>query len=183
MGMVDRRSSRQRTQAKQGGFSLIELLVAFTILLVSMVGIMPLFMRSIMNNGAGNTYTQLSHNGRSQVEELFQLDFNDARFAIPAGQTEATIIEYWSEASHDWLPGPVPAGDYPWVRETTVRQYGISAVDTTTGTIDFSQSNALDGGLSGEFVQLKEIIVEVTSQREAPLGPQRTLVLRTLKAK
>lgn len=183
MGVVVEHGHQSRRSTAEQGISLVEMLVAFTILLISIIGILPMFMRSIMNNHAGNSYTRLSHSGRSQVEELFQLDFDDPRLQIPAGQTEASIEQYWSAEEEIWKDGVPPAGTYPWTRRTTVRQYGIDAVDTTLSSLDFNHAGALDGGLVNEFVHLKEITVEVMSQGAGSLGPRRDLVLRTLKAK
>jgi prepilin-type N-terminal cleavage/methylation domain-containing protein len=166
------------------GFSLVEMLVASMLLLVVVLGVIPLFVRSIISNSGGNDYTRLSNFSKSKVEELFQLDFSNAQLTIPAGQTETSIDEYWSEAEKKWKPGAAPAGvTPPWTRTTVIRQYNISAVDQTLDNFDFEKSEAVDGNTAAEAVHLKELIVTVQGMRGGPLGPRRDLVLRTLKAK
>jgi prepilin-type N-terminal cleavage/methylation domain-containing protein len=177
-------ASRPGRGDRQSGFSLVEMLVASMLLLVVILGVVPLFVRSMISNTGGNEYTQLSNFSKSQVEELFQLDFNDARLTIPAGDTEVSVDEYWDETAKKWKSGPVPAGtNPPWTRNTVVRQYNVSAVDQTLENFDVEKAEALDGGVAATAVHLKEIVITVESTRRGPLGPGRELVLRTLKAK
>lgn len=179
---ADRRSSGHTRQVQ--GFSLVELLVASMLMLVVVLGIVPLFMRSMMNNAGGNDYTRLSNFSKSQMEELFQLDFNNARLVIPAGQTEVSTDDYWSDTEKKWKPGTAPAGVNPqWTRTTVVRQFNITAVDQAIDSFDFEEGSALDGDASADTVHLKEILVTVRAERGGPMGPERDIVLRTLKAK
>jgi prepilin-type N-terminal cleavage/methylation domain-containing protein len=182
VGMVTR--TREGRFGSSDGFTLIEVLVASMLFLTIILGIIPLLMRSMANNAGGNDYTRLSNFSKSEMEELFQLDFNSQRLAIPAGQTEASTDEYWSEALEDWVPGTVPSGqNTQWTRTTLVRQYNITAADKTVASFDFEQANALDGGTVADSVHLKEIIVTVRAEGSGPLGPERDIVLRVLKAK
>lgn len=172
-----------RRGSSEAGFSFVELLVASLILVMIVLGIIPLFMRSIINNTAGNDYTQLSNYSKSEVEEMFQLDFNNADLTIPSGQTEVSTDEYWDVDQKKWLPGTGSGVYTPWIRTTTIRQYHTSATDQDPTTRDFLVGRALDGATLAEIVQLKEIQVTVRGQRGGPLGPRRDIVLRTLKAK
>jgi hypothetical protein len=158
------------------------LLVASFLLVTVLLAIVPLFVRSIQNNSAGNDYSQTSNYSKSQVEELFQLDFDDPRLVIPAGQTEVSTDEHWSRQDHEWKPGLPASGLSPWIRTTTVRQYNIASVDGDATTFDLAKSGALDGGAGAGGVHLKEIVVSVRSNSTL-LGPSRRIVLRTLKAK
>ena len=173
---------RTRSMKTSAGFSLLELLVASFLLVTVLLAIVPLFMRSIQNNAAGNDHSQISNYSKSQVEELFQLDFDSPRLDIPAGQTEVSTDEHWSRADHEWKAGLPVSGLSPWIRTTTVRQYNISAIDSDPTNFDFAKTGALDGGAGAGSVHLKEIIVSVRSNSGA-LGPSRRIVLRTLKAK
>ena len=182
--VTEDRRSLSRAAASDRGFSLVEMLVAAMLMLVVMLGVIPLFTRSIISNSGGNDYTRLSNYSKSRIEEFFQLDFTNAQLTIPAGQTEITIDEYWSESEKKWKPGTAPTGvTPPWIRTTVVRQYNISAVDQTVDNFDFEKSEAVDGNTPAEAVHLKELVVTVQGMRSGPLGPRRDLVLRTLKAK
>jgi hypothetical protein len=185
MAMVRRQSGTGIGHLRgQQGLSFVELLVASLILLIIILGIIPLFVRSIINNAGGNDYSRLSNYSKSQVEEMFQLDFNNAQFDIPAGNTEASSDEYWSVTEKKWKPGLVPGGETtPWTRNTLVRQYNITAANKTIDDFDFARSSALDGNAPAESVHLKEIIVTVRAVGGSTLGPRRDIVLRTLKAK
>ncbi len=175
---------RGRAVRAEQGFSLVEVMVASLILLVLILGVLPLFTRSMINNQAGNDYTKLSNHGKSRVEEFFQLRFDDPRLTIAGGGTEATFDDYWSISSEKWLPGPAPAGDSEWNRTVTVRQFNLgTSIDKDTTTVDFQATAALDGGADAISVHLKEILVEVERAEGGPLGPQRRIVLRTLKSK
>jgi Tfp pilus assembly protein PilV len=180
VGTTARHTNRSRRAGK--GFSLVELLVASFLMVTVMLAIIPLFMRSIQNNSAGNDHSQVSNYSKSQIEEMFQLDFDHARLDIPAGQTEVATDEYWSRADHEWKPGLPASGLAPWIRTTTVRQYNVSAIDGDPTNFDFPKSVALDGGAAAGGVHLKEVIVTVRTN-SGPLGPSRRIVLRTLKAK
>ena len=185
MGMVNGNRNRNVSPGRaERGYSLVELLVASFILLIVILGIIPLFLRSMQNNSAGNDYTRLSNFGKSQMEELFQLDFSSARLTIPAGSTEVSSEEYWAESEHVWKAGPTPAGVNPmWTRTTVVRQYHVASADKTSDNFDFAKESALDGGAAAESVHLKEVIVTVQAEGGSLMGPRRDIVLRTLKAK
>ena len=192
MDLVTIRRAVKGARTHGAGFSLVEVLVASFLLVTVLLAIVPLFMRSIINNNAGNDYTQLSNHSKSEVEELFQLDFDNVRFDIPAGQTEAKSDEYWSRADKEWKTG-VPTGGAiaPWYRETIVRQYDVSAVDGTATNFDFLTAKRLDGGTAAGSIHLKEIIITVRAGQnmlspggsQDALNPGRRIVVRTLKAK
>lgn len=64
---------------RQGGFSLIELLVASALILIITVGILPLFMRAIASNQVGADTTQLSTFMHSGLEQLNQTSANSSQ--------------------------------------------------------------------------------------------------------
>jgi len=177
-----RARSSARSRSRGEGFSLVELLVASVLLVTVLLGIVPLFMRSIQNNSAGNDQSQLSNYSKSEVEELIQLDFDHPRLTIPAGQTEVSSSEYWSRQDKEWKLGAPPSGKAPWIRTTLVRQFNISGIDKDVTNFDFSKAVALDGGAALGSVHLKEIVVVVSSNPDS-LGPSRRIVVRTFKAK
>jgi len=164
---------------------MIEALVAAVILLIISLGLIPLFSRSIGNNLTGNDALQSTNFGRAELEQAIQLPFNNQSLTVPAGNTVGSTIESWTQGStsvgddkEGWTAGASPSGrgTVLWTRTTRVRQYGIS--DIQDGRLD----NALAGGTQPIFVHLKEIEVQLDSDRQGgPLTPARPLTLRVLK--
>ncbi len=174
-----------RRLRRRGGFSLVELLVASGLFIVVVLGILPVYIRSMINNSGGLSYSKVSKHGISGAEEMFQLDFSNVDLTIPAGQTELVLgPQYWSESEHQWKDLPIPAGEAPpYERTITVRQYNINALDTDANTVDFLATAADSGSVDPDQVHLKEILVEIEDQRGSVMGPPRDIVLRMLKAK
>jgi type II secretory pathway pseudopilin PulG len=183
---------------RQAGLSIIEVLVAAAILLIVAVGILPLFTRALVNNNAGNEYTQVSNHGKSRIEEAFQLPFNDPTLmTVPAGQKAGVVVEHYREDTETWEPGPTPSPlptdpnnpfgvvQIPWERTTTIREYSTNAInDKDDNAVDLKKADALDGGTDPVFVHLKEVEVVVESTRTGgPLGAGKQVLLRTFKAK
>ena len=164
----------------QRGFSLIEVLVASTILLVVAVGILPLFASSIKSNQSGNDSTQVANFARERLERFIELPFNSTDMTIDAG-SEKTFTEYFSLADRIWVAGAAPADDPAlWTRTTVVRQYPVEALED--GQLD-PASEALAAGSSPAIVHIKQVEVQVDSTREAgAFGPGKRITLRTLKA-
>jgi type II secretory pathway pseudopilin PulG len=175
---------RRSTTAR--GFSIIEVLIAAAILLFIAIGVLPLFTRSMINNLSGNESTTVTNFSRSDVEELFQLNFNHADLDVATGQTKRDLPkEYWLPGSvttvgdESWGP-TAPGVLFPWERQTTVRDFAIDAFDD--GLLE--ESEALDGGAEPERQHLKGIASTVTSGRErgSALGSGRQITLRILKS-
>ncbi len=209
--MLDRRqrncsppSSRWRQRALAspgGGFTLLEVLVAAGLLLVVLVGLLPLFMRSIMENVEGRESTQVSNYGRSELEIFKQLRFNNPELEITTGN-ETVVQRYWNQGDPDYLGDErwvdtVPAGEFGlWERTTTVRQYGINGVvdtdldgiiDQIIGLEDDDYDGQFDnplaaGSLPGS-IHLKEVDVQVQTEAERAIaGEPVDIRMRGLKA-
>lgn len=167
------------------GFSVIEGLIAGTILLVIALGLVPLFTRSILNNSIGSDATQASNHSKTRLEEFLPLPFNHARLTVPGGSDESESLDTWTsgrlgeigDADEGWWPGaPVDKGPTSWTRTTRVRQYNISDLDD--GTLD----NPELGGTQPIFIHLKEVEVQMDSARQGIfLGGGRGLTVRVLK--
>ena len=194
---------KRRGPSRSGGkgFTLIELLVAAALLLVVLVGLLPLFMRSIMENVEGRESTQVSNHGRSELEIFKQLRFNNPELDITAG-TETVVQQYWTRpdphyvGDEQWLDA-VPVGELGlWDRTTTIRQFGINGVidndldgiiDQIIGLEDADYDGYLDNPLAGGSlpgaIHLKEVDVQIESQAEhAIAGEPVDIRLRGLKA-
>lgn len=169
---------RRRTPA--AGFSMVELLVASLLFLMTVLGILPLFMDAGTSNVVAHDSTSGSNFARSQLEEFEQLPFNSARLVPNA---DDPLVEYYSIGSHEWKAGEPPSdGSDPgsWVRTTTVRQFNVSALDD--GTLD-PDTEALDVGADPAWVHLKQVSVELRSLRESgALGPAQVIAFDVMIA-
>jgi len=158
-------------------------MVASLLLLIVLLGVVPMFSRSMVSNVAGNEYTKVSNEARSRAEEYRKLPFNSVNLTVDVGTTEKIVEDFFSRADHQWKPGKAPTdGSDPalWQRSTTVRQYGISAF--LDGSLVASE--ALDGGVAAAFVHIKEVEVTVQGQLQtANLGSAKGLTVRVLKFK
>ena len=158
------------------GFSLIEVLVAATILLVIALGLIPLYTRSIRSNVEGFDYTHVSNFAKSRAEEYKQLPFASPDLTVPVGDVELEVPDFYSSQEHRWLDETEWAaaesdGDVAlFTRTTTVRQFAVG--DLTT---------PLDGG---QPAHLKEITVAVQGSRESGhvFGAGKVIAVRVFKS-
>lgn len=177
-----------KQQSAEGGFSVVEVLLAAAVLLIVTIGILPLFTRSISNNVQGQQMTLAVNRAKSEMETMIQADFNSTALDIQPGDTMLDgsngkeTIEFWSEEEHDW----VAESDFPSTEEmnfrrtTRIRQYNLQELTEKDATKDWV---ALAGGTPGNEIHLKEIEVVVGSVNNANIfGVTRDLTLRTFKS-
>ncbi len=199
--MRARRSNtvRNRRVPRQAGFSLLEVLVGFFILLLVVMGLLPLFTRAVVANISGKEATVVTNIGTTQLENLVQLSFNNFGTSIPIGNNVNQTIDYWGRdddadpGTEDWAPSQEFA---TWRRTTEVRQFGVgSGVDTNLDGVpdalpgleddnyDGYFDSELAGGTTPNAIHLKEVRVLIESQRTPfGAGEPTELTLRTLKA-
>ena len=175
--------NRQRAPRSAAGFSLIEVIIAMTIILIIAIGIFPIFMQSSVSNLSGNDSTKVSNFARARAEEMFQLPFDAADLTLVAGSEliVPATDEYFSVIDQVWKVGPVPAGDpAPFTRRTTIRQYNVEALKD--GEIKVAE--ALPSGSDPSQIHLKEIQVDITGTRTlgSPLGSAKKISVRLLKS-
>ena len=164
-------SRRRRAEA---GFSFIEVVIASLLLLMISVAILPLFTEAAASNEVGREYTEVSNFAKSRTEQFMQLSFNAEPLTITTG-TERLHEEHYSNAKKKWVDGlTVTPGDRAlWIRRTTIRQFGVSDLDTLT--------NPLPAGTPPEGIHAKEIMVEVRGATAASLfGPTKNITVRAL---
>lgn len=206
MGMVldagAKRRRADRAPCRAAGYSLVEVLLGLTILMIALVGLMPLFTKSIQQNLEGKQSTEATGHGRTELEEMLQVDFNNWLVEIETNSERAQHLfwsennpekrgdEYWTEAD----PHPTVAS---WEMDNVVRQFGIQGardddldgilevivgledIDPLDGTLD----NPLPAGSSRSFVHLKSL--DVSLQKKAgtvTMGEPMRLDLQTIKA-
>lgn len=162
------------------GFSVVEVLIATLIFLIIAVGILPLFAASTRNNMEGREATEVSNFGRSVLEDLLHVDFNDARLTVPGGQTALTTQEYFSQKDQVWKAGTGTLADPPaWRRTTIVRQFGYPDLED-----DDTFDEPLPGNTPSGLVHIKEVEVQVWHPRadnSLALGGPRRYSVRVLR--
>lgn len=190
-----------RKQARSTGFSLIEVLIAMGMVVIALVGLLPLFMRSVVQNIEGRESTVAGNHGRSEMETFSELSFNNWELNIIAG-TERTSQMFYTNGAVDvrgdesWV-ATVPGGEIaPWTRNTTIRQFGINGIvdSDLDGVID--QILGLeDDDFDGEFdnpltvgtipgaIHLKQLEVQIQGEKEWSRGGDAAeITVETLKA-
>jgi hypothetical protein len=181
------RSPRQRNG--QAGFSLIEAIVAAAIILVIAIGLIPLFLRAMVNNTAGGDSTFVGTAGLSQVETDFGLFFNDPTMTIPVGATSTVpVVETFYQGdptqmgavTQGWAPSGATGGTglQLWTRTTTVQQFNVTQDLADDGILNTPE----DGSALPGLVHVKQIQVVITSGRTSGLLTGKTITLRMLKA-
>jgi type II secretory pathway pseudopilin PulG len=183
-------SLKQRPATNQGGFSVVEVLIAAAVLLIVTIGILPLFTRAISSNVQGQQLTEAVHRAKSEMETMIQAGFNGELMTVASGDKLADgsdgkeTIQFWSSEKHAWVDEADLDNDElrTFVRTTRVRQFNIQELRNNPLTKDWTP---LVGGSAESEIHLKEIEVMVTtaeSELSSVFGPSRQLTLRTIKS-
>ncbi len=196
-----KRRRRGRMSRRGGGYSLVEVLLGLLILMVALIGLMPLFTKSIQQNLEGKQSTEATGHGRTELENLLQLDFNNWLVNVEAGSERAQHLfwtegdpakrgdEYWTDTD----PAPVTAS---WEMFGVVRQFGIQSVrdddldgvmEVIVGLEDDDLDGVLDNPLAAgslpAFVHLKTLDVALQKRASSvTIGEALRLDLQTIKA-
>lgn len=85
-------AARRRGGGKQGGFSLIETIIAMLVLMVAALGVASLFVYAANNNSGGVSRTVALTVAQHRLELMRNLPFDSAQLtATPAGGTTQTV--------------------------------------------------------------------------------------------
>ena len=163
----------------QGGFSLVEVLIASVLLLVIALGILPLFVRAIGLNTEGRTGGQVALIGASELERLNALPWNAPELTIPAGAPEASVEQYQLVPQGEWMDETEvnPDDGFHFHRILRVRQFGLGAL--ADGKLE--RSEAIPGGTTASgLIQIKEIVVQVESGK-VPGADRRSVTMRLIR--
>ena len=128
---------RRSARADERGMSLVEVLIALTILAFALLGLMPLFVGAVKTAASSNQLTSANNLVREKLEELNGYPRNDPRIAVPIGQNSATFnndLPSWYNPSTGATSFAVTSPGagwyiYPYVRTYTVEEF---AADLTT---------------------------------------------------
>jgi prepilin-type N-terminal cleavage/methylation domain-containing protein len=167
------------------GFSLIEVLIAMALAGMLLVGVLPMFAKSMSNNVEGNQLTEVTNRARLHVEELMALPIDALELTVPDGEDELVRTDLWSATEERWIEESAwaLAEDPLFSRTTRVRQFNMDAL--SGADLEFEDDEVLPGGTPASQVEIKEIVVRVNSGRPtflATLGRQKAVTLRVLKA-
>lgn len=186
MAMVLVRTPRRWLDGRRGragaGFTFIEVLISVVLLAMLIVGVLPLFVRSMRSNSEGRDLTEATNRARMHAEELFELPFDAPELTIAAG-SELVTTERYSTVQQRWIGGTFPVTERPlYTRVTRVRQFGTDAVGD--GDLLFEDDEALPAGTPASMVHLKEIEVHVSRVQDAGavVGTRRVAVVRLLRS-
>jgi prepilin-type N-terminal cleavage/methylation domain-containing protein len=107
---------RRRASTTQRGLTLIEILVALSILALAVLALAPLFTISIRTNASSNQLTNANTLAREKLEELSGYPRNDPRLNVPAPSNAAAptgvTITGASVGVCDSVPAASPARTY-----------------------------------------------------------------------
>jgi hypothetical protein len=164
---------------------MLEGLIATALLLFVVLGVLPLFTQSMLNNVAGREATTTTNLATSTLERTLQMPLltEDLSFAsgnalrtyelVSAGDAEGEVLETLREEVTE-ATAPTPTdyrtafygagwtttpGPLNWGRISTVRYFGLAALEDNVLAVD----EQLAGGTSEVSVHVKEIEVTVLS--------------------
>lgn len=173
---------KARSMRSSGGFSLVEVLVASFFLLVVLLGVLPVFTRSMVSNQMAYDNTRAAAFARSEMESYMTAPFDSALMSVPTGQSTLEIEQYYDTTDpldEKWVTGVPPStASYEWTRKITIRQFHISAIDNAV--LDDGEAQAGDAHSSN--VHLKQVLIEVQRGKSSLLGPPRQIVLNTIRS-
>jgi prepilin-type N-terminal cleavage/methylation domain-containing protein len=175
----------RRSQRTRLGFSLIEVMIAMALAGLLLIGVLPLFTKSMSNNVEGNQLTEVTNRARLHIEELMALPIDADELTVPNGEDQLVTIEMYSPTRKRWIKDTDYGSDAEplFTRTTRVRQFNMSAVSSTD--LEFEDDEALPGGTPTSQVEIKEIVVRVNSGRPTFLsimGRQKAVTLRVMKS-
>ena len=165
-----------RRSPGERGFSLLEGLIGAMLFLLVVIGVLPLFVRAMMDNTAGADYTRVSNYAKSGNEDFSRSFLDQNNYAVQPGNTQLVIDQYLDPATGLWKTWPPPAAaGAQWRRTTTVSNYEFADV-LIGGTFDVP----LDGGQPAQIQQAQVLVQNIVPT--GPFGGRRQTLLRYLKA-
>ena len=163
--------------ARERGLSLIEVLIAAGILLIVALGIVPLYLKAMSNNSAGNDYSQVANYAKSELERLQKLPLDAPDLLVPDGSTVLETKSYYSPSLKKWVAlADIPVGEKTTFTRTVKVKQCFFAGFTDGRCSDPQPGNTLN-------VHFKDIEVQIEGGR--PLGgvlpSGKAITLSTLK--
>ncbi len=127
---------RASARMDERGMSLVEVLVALTILALALLGLMPLFVSAVKTAASANQLTNANTLVREKFEELAGYPRGDGRLAVPGTYTVEQFAADLVTRVTTPVAGPAPyiaklvtvnvrptQGPFPGLRQTTQSLY------------------------------------------------------------
>ncbi len=175
--------AHRRRPLRQGGLSLVELLIAMGLLSFIAIGIIPMLMSSLASNNRGWESTQAANFGKSFLDPVLQAPYESPFLTVAPGTTTLDATQSYSsgqllvigDADEGWHDGaPTDKGQLSWTRVTRVRYLQTDDLPNWPGGT--AVQIPLDGGVDLSDVEYKEIQVQLTTIRQGGMlgaGQQR----------
>src|ERR1700724_1334006 len=113
------------TGSSQGGFSMIESLIAAAIIGIVVIGILPLFTRAIVDNMARADYTRGTNYAKSKEEDFTRVPVLQTSIQVQRCDKQEMSTEYMDPASLYWVATKPSNPLAVWTRVTTLTQYNL----------------------------------------------------------
>lgn len=184
------RCARRRRPLRQGGLSLIELLIAMALFSFIAIGIVPMLVSSLASNNRGWEATQAANFAKSYLDPMLQAPYEAPGLTVPSGSTELLATSSYSagqlavvgDPDERWHDGaPTDQGQLTWTRNTRVRYLRTDDLPHWPGGT--AVQTPLDGAVDVSDVEYKEIQVQLVSVRQAGmLGAGQRVTFQVFKS-
>jgi hypothetical protein len=179
--MTDRTSEPRPAPGSEAGFSLLETLIASVLLLMVVIGVLPLFSRSMLNNAQGNDASKQVNATRDIADELLELPFNNQQLLLGVGDADLVTTEFLLLEGDRWVPDmtPFPNDEAHFTRTTTIEQFNAADLLDDDIEVGGTLDTPLVGGTSDNQIQIKRIRTEILSDRRLDARPYRVTTIKT----
>lgn len=162
---------------RENGFTLVEALLAVTLLAIVVLGLAPLFVAGAKSNASGFDYTTVSDLARDRLEHLMNEPIGSPDLRVPAGQSQASFPNDLP-AHVDPVTGKPSANPadpaYPYERIWLVELFRINPDNSLAAVVSGPDPAA-------NSYQVKRVTVTVSSLRPGLPGARRISVSAMLK--
>lgn len=169
--------------AVEAGFSLLEVLIALTIMATAMTGILALYGRAFLDGVQAAQTDEVTARATQYLEDLALLPLDADALSVPRGEDERQEELGWLESQERWVSrSSLPEGYRPryWL-EVRVRQFAVDAL--SHGGPELEADERLTETEAPNRSHLKEIRVRVRAGVGGiGRGPRRSITLRLLRA-
>ena len=145
-----------RHRSSRAGFSLVEGLVALAVLMTIVIGLIPLFTQSMVNNTAGRHMTQATNFSTDTLEGIMQLPLNNELLTLADGLPRSVRVQLISgREALDSSYEPRPGFEYAVLETRNLGDVTLSD-DPETAIVEAGFADA-DALRSGKWLRIIEV--------------------------